>query len=141
MEVADNIRIASDANADSFCDDELKVFDNVKAVMLEKTRIPCTGCGYCMPCPYGVDIPACFSYYNDKYLMEDKSVRFKYLQNMGALAIKPSNASQCKSCGICEIHCPQKIAIRDRLKVVSRELEGIFYKPIVGFARIIMKIK
>jgi predicted aldo/keto reductase-like oxidoreductase len=140
-QVADNIRIADDAKANSFSEEELQVFDNVKAVLLEKTKIPCTACGYCMPCPQGVDIPACFSYYNDKYLMEDKSVRFKYMQNMGAMAVKQSNASQCKSCGKCESHCPQKIAISDQLKVVSREMEGIFYKPIVRLARIIMKIK
>jgi predicted aldo/keto reductase-like oxidoreductase len=140
-QVADNIRIASDAKPNSLSDVELKVFDQVKAVMLEKTKIPCTACGYCMPCPYGVDIPGCFSYYNDKYLLRDKSARFKYMQNMGALAVKPSNASQCKSCGKCESHCPQKIAIRDQLKTVSREMEGIFYKPIVGIARRIMKVK
>ena len=109
--------------------------------MLEKTKIQCTACGYCMPCPQGVDIPGCFSYYNDKYLMNDKSVRFKYMQNMGALAVKPSNASQCKNCGKCESHCPQRIAIRDQLKIVSHEMEGMFYKPIVGIARRIMKIK
>lgn len=141
VQVADNIRIASDVKPNSLSDAELKVFDNVKAIMLEKTKIQCTACGYCMPCPQGVDIPGCFSYYNDKYLMNDKSVRFKYMQNMGALAVKPSNASQCKNCGKCESHCPQRIAIRDQLKIVSHEMEGMFYKPIVGIARRIMKIK
>ena len=140
-QLADNIRIALDATPNSLSTDELKVFDQVKAVLLEKTKIPCTACGYCMPCPYGVDIPGCFSYYNDKYLMNDKSVRFKYMQNLGALAVKPSNASQCRNCGKCESHCPQNIAIRAQLKTVSREMEGIFYKPIVGIARKIMRIK
>jgi len=140
-QVADNIRIARDAKPNSLSDDELKVFDQVKAVMLEKTKIPCTACGYCMPCSHGVDIPGCFSYYNDKYLMGDKSARFKYMQNLGAMSVKPSNASQCKSCGKCESHCPQKIAIREQLKIVSREMEGIFYKPIIGIARRILKIK
>lgn len=140
-QVEENIRIAGDAGPNSLSDGELKVFDIVKAVMLEKTKINCTACGYCMPCPSGVDIPACFSYYNDKYVTGDKSARFKYMQNMGALALKPSNASQCIGCGKCESHCPQKIAIRDQLKTVSREMEGIFYKPIVSIARKIMGIK
>lgn len=140
-QVADNIRIASDAMPNSLSESELKVFDQVKEILLKKTKIPCTACGYCMPCPYGVDIPGCFSYYNDKYLMNDKSARFKYLQNTGTLAVKPSNASQCRSCGKCESHCPQNIAIRDQLKTVSREFEGPLYKPIAGIVRRIMKVK
>jgi len=140
-QVADNIRIAGDARANSLSVEELNVFDQIKVIMLEKTKIPCTACGYCMPCPYGVDIPGCFSYYNDKYLMGDKSARFKYMQNLGTMSVKPANASQCNSCGVCEIHCPQKIAIRDQLKIVSREMEGVLYKPIVKIVRKILKIK
>ena len=140
-QVADNIRIAGDARPNSLSDMELKVFDQVKAIMLEKTKIPCTACGYCMPCPYGVDIPGCFSIYNDKYLINDKSSKFIYMRNLGAMSVKPANASQCKQCGKCESHCPQKIAIRDQLKTVSREMEGPFYKPMVAIARKVMRIK
>jgi predicted aldo/keto reductase-like oxidoreductase len=141
IQVADNIRIACSAKADSLSEEELNAFEQIKLVMREKTKVPCTACGYCMPCPAGVNIPGCFSCYNDKYLMNDKSSRFRYMQTMGAMAVKPSNASQCKECGKCESHCPQNIAIRDQLKVVSKEMEGIFYKPIVGIVRKILRIK
>ncbi|WMJ89329.1 aldo/keto reductase [Anaerocolumna sp. MB42-C2] len=140
-QLTDNIRIASDVDANSLSREELAIFDKVKSVMLEKTKIPCTACGYCMPCPAGVDIPGCFSCYNDKYLLNDKSMRWKYMQTLGALSVKPANASMCKECGKCETHCPQHIAIRSQLKVVSKEMEGIFYKPMVGIARKIMKVK
>jgi predicted aldo/keto reductase-like oxidoreductase len=140
-QIADNIRIASETKADSLSKEELDIFEKVKTVMREKTKIPCTACGYCMPCPAGVDIPGCFSVYNDKYLLNDKSMRWKYLQTLGALSKKPANASQCKDCGKCETHCPQNIAIRSQLKVVSKEMEGIFYKPMVGIARKIFKVK
>ncbi|MDR3645308.1 MAG: aldo/keto reductase [Clostridia bacterium] len=140
-QLADNIRIAGDAYPGSLTEAELRVFEKMKAVMLEKTKIPCTACGYCMPCPYGVDIPGCFSCYNDKYLMGGKSARMKYMQNLGAMSSRPANASQCRECGKCESHCPQKIAIRQELKTVSHEMEGIFYRPIVAIARKIMKIK
>ena len=141
IQIDDNIRIAKEANPNSLSEDELKIFDKVKAVMLEKTKVQCTSCGYCMPCPAGVDIPGCFSHYNDMYLMEDKSAKFKYMRNLGAMAVKPSNASQCKNCGKCESHCPQKIDIRNQLKTVSHEMEGVLYKPIVGIIRKILKIK
>ncbi len=140
-QLADNIRIAGTAEADSLSKEELDVFEKVKTVMRERTKIPCTACGYCMPCPAGVDIPGCFSCYNDKYLLNDKTIRLRYMQTLGALSVKPANASQCKECGKCETHCPQNIAIRSQLKVVSKELEGIFYKPVMGIARKLMKIR
>lgn len=140
-QVADNLCIASETKADSLSKEELEIFEKVKTVMREKTKIPCTACGYCMPCPAGVDIPGCFSVYNDKYLLNDKSMRWKYLQTLGALSKQPANASQCKDCGKCETHCPQNIAIRSQLKVVSKEMEGILYKPMVGIARKLFKVK
>ncbi len=140
-QLAENIRIASSATSNALSDEELQVFERVKTVMREKTKIPCTGCGYCMPCPLGVDIPGCFSCYNDKYLMNDKSVRFKYYQTMGTLSQKPAVASQCHECGKCENHCPQKIEIRKQLKTVKRELEGPLYKPVATIARRFMHIK
>lgn len=140
-QVAENIRIAGNAEPDSLSDEELSVFEQVKTVIREKTKIPCTGCGYCMPCPAGVDIPGCFSCYNDKYLMADKSARFRYMQTLGALSVKPAVASQCKKCGKCESHCPQKIAIRQELQTVSSEMEGVLYKPLTAIVRKIMRIK
>lgn len=137
----ENIRIASSVTPGSLTELELQVFEKVKSEMLAKTKIPCTACGYCMPCPFGVDIPGCFSCYNDKYLMGDKSVRFRYMQTMGVMSVKPSNASQCTECGKCESHCPQKIAIRQQLKTVSHEMESFFYKPMVGIMRKILRVK
>ncbi|MDF2632303.1 MAG: aldo/keto reductase, partial [Caproiciproducens sp.] len=140
-QVAENIRIASEVEPCSLSAQELKVFEQVKSEIREKTKIPCTACGYCMPCPAGVDIPGCFSCYNDKYLMADKSARFRYMQTLGAMSVKPANASQCKACGKCESHCPQKIEIRKELKTVSHEMEGVFYKPIVAIVRKVMRVK
>ncbi|WP_069998051.1 aldo/keto reductase [Cellulosilyticum sp. I15G10I2] len=140
-QLSENIRIASNAKANSLSAEELNIFEKVKAIILSKTKIPCTACGYCMPCPAGVDIPGCFSCYNDKYLLKDRLVRFRYLQTLGALSVKPANASQCTACGKCESHCPQAIAIRQQLKRVSRELEGVLYKPIVGIVRRILNVK
>lgn len=137
----ENIRIASEAKADSLSQKELKVFDEVKKIMAEKTKVPCTACGYCMPCPHGVNIPGCFSNYNDKYLLNDKMHRFKYYQTLGGFSAKPSFASQCKECGKCELHCPQKIEIRKQLKTVSKEMEGVVLKTAVRAARKILKIK
>jgi len=140
-QLEENIRIAGKAKPDSLSDEELKIFEDVKNIIAEKTKIPCTACGYCMPCPHGVNIPGCFSSYNDKYLLDDKSYKWKYIQTLGGLSAKPAFASQCRECGKCEIHCPQKIEIRKQLKAVSKEMEGVLFKPIVKTARKILKIK
>ncbi len=141
VQIDDNIRIASEAAPNTLSLEEIAVFDRVKKVMQEKTKINCTACGYCLPCPAGVDIPACFSHYNDKYLTNDKSVRFRYFQSLGALSAKPAYASKCVSCGKCESHCPQSIAIREQLKVVSKEIEGFLFRSVVGIARKFMRLK
>lgn len=139
-QLEENIKIASDARENSLSEEELKVFDRVKAVMLEKTKIPCTACGYCMPCPAGVDIPGCFSAYNDKYLLGQKRNRMQYMQTLGTLSKQPAYASLCKDCGKCEKHCPQNIQIRKELKTVKKEMEAFWFKPVVTIARKILKV-
>ena len=139
-QLSENIRIASDAQAGALTEAELEVFEQVKRVLHEKTKIPCTACGYCMPCPSGVNIPGCFSVYNDKYLMGGKGRR-QYLQTLGVLSKQPAYASMCTECGKCEKHCPQNIEIRKQLKLVKKELEGFFFKPVIKIARKIARVK
>lgn len=140
-QLAENVKIAKDAKANALSDAELKMFDRVKAILLDKTKVPCTACGYCMPCPAGVNIPGCFAAYNDKYLLNDKRNRFKYLQTLGVLSKQPAFASLCKECGKCEKHCPQNIQIRQELKKVKKEMEPLGFRMAVGIARKFMKIK
>ena len=85
-------------------------------------------------CPAGVNIPVCFSYYNDKSVYDgDKSVGRHYMGMLGGMdGGKPSFASLCKDCGKCERHCPQSIPIRKHLKDVSKEMEPFYFKPLVG---------
>jgi len=140
-QLAENIDTAQSAHAGSLSFEELRVYDEVKKIMAEKTKIPCTACGYCMPCPHGVNIPGCFSAYNDKYLLSGKRFRWKYVQTLGGFSSKSAFASQCVECGKCEVHCPQKIEIRKELKNVSKEMEGILFRPIIKIARKMLRIK
>lgn len=140
-QLEENVRIASDAKANSLTEDECKVFDQVKDIMLERTKVPCTACGYCMPCPSGVNIPGCFSAYNNKYLLNDKGSRLKYFQNLGVLSKEPAFASKCVECGKCELHCPQHIMIRNELKTVKKEMEGRLMKPVLSVARKFFRVK
>jgi predicted aldo/keto reductase-like oxidoreductase len=64
-QLEENLRIASDAKAGALGQAEMGVFEEVRRILMEKTKVPCTACGYCMPCPSGVSIPTCFSAYNE----------------------------------------------------------------------------
>lgn len=140
-QLEENIKIARDADANSLTEEELEIFDKVKAIMLEKTKVPCTSCGYCMPCPFGVDIPGCFASYNDKYLLGVKNNRWKYMQTLGVLSKEPAYASICKECGKCEKHCPQNIDIRKQLGIVKKEMEGPLFKPMIRIARKVTRVE
>lgn len=137
-QVDENIKTASDADANAFTNYELELFDQVRAILKSKTKVDCTACGYCMPCPHGVDIPTCFSQYNDRYLIGKKGSKLKYMQNTGAYSKKPSYASLCVGCGKCEQHCPQNIEIINELKNVKKEMEGLI--PVVKFIKKIMRV-
>ena len=98
-------------------DEELNLVDQVTKTLKSKTKNGCTGCQYCMPCPFGVNIPNNFRYWNYMSIYEDeKTFKKKYAQ-MGA-----EQASQCRQCGKCETMCPQHIAIREDLKRVAEDM-------------------
>ena len=90
-------------------------------------RVGCTGCGYCMPCPQGVDIPGSFRCLNEIAIDGRKKATKEYWQ-VTAVRKVPGSASRCIGCGKCERHCPQQIPIREMLKVAAKELETPFYR-------------
>jgi predicted aldo/keto reductase-like oxidoreductase len=134
----ENLRVASQAEANSFTNDDMELFTRVRDILYKKIKVPCTGCNYCMPCPMGVDIPTCFSCYNNLEI-DGKKKYINYIMKT-SLKKQDSNASLCSKCGKCEKHCPQKIAIRDEIAKVARSLERFFYKPLKFVIKKIMKI-
>ena len=104
-QVEENVRIASEAKADSLSKEELEVFEQVKQEINKKIKVPCTGCAYCMPCPQGVDIPGCFSAYNMRYT-DGWYAGFKTYFMCTTLRKNQTNASKCVGCGKCAEACP-----------------------------------
>ncbi len=140
MEMIDeNIRIASDAKAGDLDQNELEIFNKVKRILDEKTKVPCTGCNYCMPCPSGVDIPTCFACYNEIEIEGKFSALKKYIM-LTSLKTEKKNASLCIKCKKCESHCPQKIIISEEMAKVGDALEGIYFKPLISIIRRFMKL-
>ena len=125
--VRENIQTASSAHAGCMTDSDRALVEKVRAEIRRSVKVGCTGCGYCMPCPKGVDIPGTFRCYNAMYTEKKGSARREYLQ-CTAFRKDTSSASQCVQCGRCESHCPQHIPIRQELKNAVRALETVPYK-------------
>ena len=123
----DNIQTASAAQIGELGDREQEMLTRVVKAINAKMKVGCTGCGYCMPCPKGVDIPGTFAAYNRCY-SEGKFAGLKE-HFMCTAAQKDSTAAyNCIGCGKCEKHCPQHIEIRQCLKAAGKELEGPVYR-------------
>ena len=127
--IEENCRIASEAQAGSFTDEELQFLAGIKQIIIDTTKVNCSGCRYCMPCPKGVNIPGIFSCYNHMYSESKSSGRLEYFQTI-ALRSEPCEANLCVKCGKCEQHCPQNIQIRKELENALKELEGPLYRII-----------
>ncbi|MBO5352392.1 MAG: aldo/keto reductase [Lachnospiraceae bacterium] len=127
--IADNLQTASSVSVGELGPEEEAMLQNVVKAINSKMKVGCTGCGYCMPCPKGVDIPGTFSAYNRRYYDSKYSGFFDYMM-CTALRKNSTAASNCIGCGKCESHCPQHIEIRQYLKEASRELEGPVYKTV-----------
>ena len=90
----------------------LAIIARVRDMYRRLMKVDCTGCGYCMPCPAGVDIPGCFSLYNAHHLFpRDRSAKFQYFGRHGGLLSGVSYAGLCRECGKCAKICPQHIPI------------------------------
>jgi predicted aldo/keto reductase-like oxidoreductase len=125
--IEENLRIAGEALPGSFSDKELEIVSRVAEAYKDLMKVGCTGCRYCMPCPSGVDIPACFELQNNLHLFGEKSVaKVLYLLRLGGLESSgaPSYASLCENCGACEEACPQDLPVQELLQEVVGDFEG-----------------
>ncbi|MDD1684594.1 MAG: aldo/keto reductase [Methanoregula sp.] len=135
--IAENIRTCRTAFPNSMSEAELATVAEVAATYRRLVKVGCTGCAYCMPCPSGVNIPMCFSLYNDYYIgTSSLTARAMYGgMLMGGMTGERSDASLCRDCGKCAKACPQKIAIPSELKNVNRTLGGLRTKLLMPIVR------
>lgn len=99
---------------------EKAVIEDVVAALKGRVQNGCTGCRYCMPCPAGVDIPGCFSVWNNYHMYQNYNiVKNDWEKNIG----EKGQAKNCVKCGKCETACPQKLSIRRDLEKVQADLD------------------
>jgi len=125
-QVDENIRSADASGIHPMSEEELNLIDRVRQKFKERGAIPCTQCGYCSPCPNGVDIQTNFELYNQGLMFDELVIpRFFYFGRLD----EKERAGSCEQCGECEEKCPQEIPISEWMPRVHAVLgEGKPYE-------------
>ena len=118
-QIEDNLRIFDTIEANIMTEDELKLMDEVRKAYNDRTKIGCTGCRYCMPCPGGVDIPRVFAAWNECALYGGDPKYNWHNMELKRLGMTPE---KCLECGACEAACPQHLSIIESLKTAWEEM-------------------
>ena len=116
-------------------EEEFAFMQRVADEFVKFPLVPCTACQYCMPCPYGVDIPTTFTHYNKCVNEGDISVsiqdpnfveaRKRFLIGYDRVVEPKRQAKHCIGCGECMSHCPQNIRIPDKLHDIDDYIEKL----------------
>ena len=116
-------------------DDEKEFLEETARLMIQYPTIPCNDCKYCMPCPYGIDIPAILVHYNkcvnEGNVLENtesanyKEARRAFLVGYDRSVPRLRQASHCIGCNQCSPHCPQNINIPRELHRIDEFVEKL----------------
>lgn len=138
--IKENLRIADEALPNSLTKEELELIEKVRDKYRELMKTGCTGCGYCMPCPSGVEIPRCFEFYDTQVIGNKRYAQLQYVIGLGSVQKDESAyASKCNKCGKCEKLCPQELPIMKLLDDVSDDMEGILTRVLPPIVKLYFK--
>lgn len=132
--VAENCKTADETGIGIFTDADHKLIEKVRSKINQTLKVGCTGCGYCMPCPHGVDIPTAFRCYNQSATQKKFTTLLEYAQ-ITSLKKDTSSLTQCVKCGACEAHCPQHIEIRKELQNAKKALQPFYVRTLLKFVQ------
>lgn len=116
-------------------DEELEMLEDTAQVTLKYPIVHCTGCEYCMPCPYGLDIPGIFRHYNrcvnEGYVTAStddsnyRRARRRYLIGYDRAIDRERQADHCIGCEVCVDRCPQTIDIPAQMTYIDQIVEQL----------------
>lgn len=112
-QVISNIEYANNAEVGMLSDKDLQMLRKAKAEFEKYAFVPCTKCAYCMPCPFGLNIPKIFELYNTSASQHDMDEEYKKLK---------VKADKCRKCHRCERACPQSIKISAEMEKAHKRL-------------------
>lgn len=116
-------------------EEEFAFLDESAGLIKSYPLVECTGCQYCMPCPYGINIPAIFAHYNravnegeiaqSTEQKDFKKLKKAYLVSYDKAIESVRQADHCIGCGTCVSRCPQHIRIPMQLRRIDRYVEAL----------------
>ncbi len=119
QQVRDNLKEADLAKTGCLSENQKEVIGQIRDIYKSRMVIDCTACKYCMPCPYGVDIPGNFAFLNNGSMYQDMNEAKRVYTRFFDDEFK---SKHCVACGACEPTCPQHIPIIEKLKLVNKTL-------------------
>ena len=116
-------------------EEELEFMEQMATQMMEFPMVNCTDCKYCMPCPWGIDIPGTFQHYNraitdgtyaQSTAQKDYAkLKKAYLVSYDRAVATVRQADHCITCGECLSHCPQSINIPKQLRRIAQYVDNL----------------
>jgi predicted aldo/keto reductase-like oxidoreductase len=134
-QLEENLRLAGAAQPGMLGDTEMEAYRRVLDLLNRSSRVSCTGCNYCMPCPREVNIPGCFASYNASFSMGYAAGMHQFVTSTGVSADKRAGPGLCVNCGKCESRCPQGLPIRKNLALVRRRMEPLWFRCFAALFR------
>ena len=111
QQVDDNLAYADRSAPGMLTPEDRRRYPEAKRVYETMALVPCTGCSYCIPCPFGVQIPQVFEAYN-RTVADADGARERY-------AMLEGRADLCRACGKCQRVCPQHILVSEQMKAAA----------------------
>jgi predicted aldo/keto reductase-like oxidoreductase len=112
----DNVSSASAWRDGIFGERETRAIDEVSEYFAGRAKVGCTSCGYCMPCPEGLDIPKNLSFYNQIHLFDAQETLDRCRFYYGVQVPPDQRAKRCTACAKCVEKCPQQISVPDLMR-------------------------
>lgn len=119
-ELKQNIMTADQGYPNSLNSEDKEIIRGVRSIYNQRKQYNCTQCGYCVPCPEGVDIPANILQLNNAYTFQDPdNAKMNYYMGIK----EEKRANNCIGCGECEKICPQMVPIQEALRNVCKKFD------------------
>jgi predicted aldo/keto reductase-like oxidoreductase len=120
-QVQQNVASAGRARVGSLSEQEHQLIGRVREEYRQLAPVTCTKCGYCLPCPHGVNIPVNFELYNQATVLKGSSTLL--CRNLYLSLAENERAAACFDCHTCEDRCPQHLAIPELLVRVRDQFQ------------------